>query len=131
MSRWSRAAALGVGVIVVACMLVAGLVGVRAFLIEIFRAPSSAMLPTVPAGSLLVVQKLGFGNYGAFGITIARTRPTVAAQRGDIVVFEYPVDRRTLVFMRVVGVEGDRIDQPGKLQVCCIHSALLSAGYLA
>jgi signal peptidase I len=36
--------------------------GLRSFLFEPLRAPSSAMLPTIPVGANIIVEKWGYGH---------------------------------------------------------------------
>src|SRR6266581_4274522 len=66
--------------------------GARAFLFEPFRLPSGSMVPSIEPRAHLIVKKWGYGNYGTYGIHVARTGMSSALQRGDIVVFEYPAD---------------------------------------
>lgn len=98
---------------VVACVITAVLV-FRAFFFEPFRAPSSSMLPTIPAGTSLIVQKWGYGNYGTFGKTFLRTTISSPLSRGDLIVFEFPEDRSVVFVKRLVGLPGDRIAYRGK-----------------
>jgi signal peptidase I len=86
------------------------LFGMRAFLIEPFRFPSGSMLPTIPLRSNLIVQKWGYGNYGAYGLTLFRSSISSPLERGDIVVFEYPLDRSIRYAKRLIGLPGDNIE---------------------
>ncbi|MBV7538156.1 signal peptidase I [Duganella sp. sic0402] len=81
----------------------------RVFLYEPFRIPSSAMLPTLPLGSNVVVQKWGYGHYSTMGFQLGGSTITVPVLRGDIIVFDYPVDPKQSYIKRVIGVPGDRI----------------------
>jgi len=81
----------------------------RAFLVEPFRAPSSSMLPTIPVGAHLIVQKWGYGNYGSFGLNLWRTAISAPLGRADIIVFEFPEDRSIDYVKRVIGLPGDKI----------------------
>jgi signal peptidase I len=81
----------------------------RIFFYEPFRAPSESMAPAVERGSNLIVQKWGYGHYSAYGMKFA-SRPIQAdLKRGDIVVFEYPLDPSTSFLKRIVGLPGDKI----------------------
>jgi signal peptidase I len=89
--------------------------GIRAFLIEPFRFPSESMLPTIPLRSHIIVQKWGYGNYGAYGLTLFRSSISSPLKRGDIVVFEYPVNKTSLdrsipYAKRLIGLPGDQIE---------------------
>lgn len=87
---------------------------IRAFLVEPFRAPSASMLPSIPVGAHLIVQKWGYGNYGTYGINLARAAISAPLKRGDIIVFEYPQDRSTSYVKRLVGMPGDKFAYRGK-----------------
>ncbi len=81
----------------------------RAFLLEPFRISSGAMLPTLPIGSKVVVQKWGYGNYGTYGIRLIRLPIAETLSRGDIVVFEFPRERKQSYVKRLIGLPGDRV----------------------
>src|SRR3989442_1643201 len=49
--------------------------GARAFLFEPFRLPSGSMVPSIEPRAHLIVKKWGYGNYGTYGIHVARTFP--------------------------------------------------------
>jgi signal peptidase I len=106
-SRWY-------GVLILAGILVALVVSVRAFLFEPFRAPSSSMSPSIQPGATLIIAKWGYGNYQTYGLTIARTGVTAAIGRGDLLVFEYPPEPRVHYFKRVVGLPGDKVSYLNK-----------------
>jgi signal peptidase I len=82
--------------------------GVRAFLVEPFRFPSTSMLPSIEPGARLVVKKWGYGNYGTLGIRFARSGISSELCRGDVVVFESPEDGAVSA-RRVVGLPGDTV----------------------
>ncbi|HRE17896.1 MAG TPA: signal peptidase I [Rhodocyclaceae bacterium] len=87
---------------------------VRAFLLEPFRFPSGSMLPTIPTGGFLIVQKWGYGNYGTFGISLVRLPISSSLDRGDLVVFEFPADRSIHFGKRLIGLPGDQITYRAK-----------------
>ena len=66
------------------------------------------MIPTLQIGDWLLVNKF------IYGIKIPLTRKTLIPikepQRGDIVVFIYPMDRTKDFIKRVIGVAGDVIE---------------------
>jgi signal peptidase I len=82
----------------------------RVAVVEPFRIPSTAMHPTLPAGSFVLVRKLGYGSYGTYGVDLGRSAPLVTPERGDIIVFEYPKNPEIDYIKRVVGLPGDRIE---------------------
>lgn len=79
----------------------------RSFLIEPFRIPSGSMMPTLLVGDFILVNKFVYGirlpvsDYKIFQIS--------QPERGDVVVFRYPLDPSTPFIKRVVGLPGDRI----------------------
>lgn len=83
--------------------------GVRAFVVEPFKASSSSMLPNIPLRAHLVVQKWGYGNYGSYGLHLLSTPISSSLKRGDIVVFEFPLDRSISYTKRLIGLPGDEI----------------------
>jgi len=101
-SRWY-------GLVGIPAALFAIVFAVRAFLYEPFRIPSASMHPTIPAGSLVIIRKFGFGQYGTFGIQLWRRPATVSIARGDIVVHRSPSDPSVMHIRRVVGVPGDHV----------------------
>jgi len=101
-SRWYGMVAVWIGVFVVVAT-------VRAFLVEPFRVPSTAMEPSVPLGSYLIVSKVGYGHIGSFGVILHRGLPVAPPARGAIVVFESPTIPGKHFFKRVLGVPGDSV----------------------
>lgn len=88
----------------------------RAFLFDLFRIPSSSMAPTLQPGGYAVMQRWGYGVYGAFGLTLyesdveRRTPP----HRGELFVFRPPEMAGQLFVMRVIGLPGDHIQYENK-----------------
>jgi len=85
-----------------------------AFVFEIFRVPARSMYPTIPPGSTVIVKKLGYGNYGAFGFQVTRRPGRQKISRGDIVVYRSELDRRESYVHRVVAVPGDHVQYAGR-----------------
>jgi signal peptidase I len=106
-SRWF-------GLLSAAAGLFSVVFGLRAFVVEPFRLPSGSMLPTIPLGAHLIVQKWGYGNYGTYGIHLFRSQIFAPLGRGDIIVFEFPQDRSQSYAKRLIGLPGDRIEYRGK-----------------
>ena len=66
--------------------------------------PTGSMEPTVRVGDYLLVNKLAYGPRLPFTNTaIVMGHP----QRGDVVVFRYPLDVSVLYVKRAIGVPGD------------------------
>lgn len=81
---------------------------VRSFLVEAFKIPSGSMEGTLLVGDFLLVNKLVYGAEVPF---TNRKLPAVRAPRiGDVVVFEYPVDRNKNYVKRLVGAPGDTLE---------------------
>jgi signal peptidase I len=79
----------------------------RSFLFEPFKIPSGSMVPTLMIGDLILVNKYHYGVR-----LPVMNRKVIAShnpQRGDVVVFRYPVDPRVDYIKRVVGVPGDEV----------------------
>jgi signal peptidase I len=79
----------------------------RAFVFEPFRIPSDSMMPTLLDGDFIIVNKY------AYGLRLPVINRKVIAigepQRGDVVVFRYPVDPSTNFIKRLVGLPGDHV----------------------
>jgi signal peptidase I len=80
----------------------------RSFVFEPFRIPSDSMMPTLLDGDFIIVNKY------AYGLRLPVLNRKVLAvgepQRGDVVVFRYPVDPSTNFIKRLVGLPGDHVE---------------------
>jgi signal peptidase I len=87
----------------------------RSFLFEPFKIPSGSMIPTLSIGDLILVNKFHYGVRLPVLNTkvIANNDP----QRGDVMVFRYPVDPSVDYIKRVVGVPGDEVSYLNKTLV--------------
>lgn len=85
---------------------------VRSFLFELFKIPSSSMVPTLRIGDHIVVSKFNYGLTFPFSSWEFVSWGT--PKRGDIIVFIYPKDESLYYIKRVVGVPGDKIEFKGK-----------------
>jgi signal peptidase I len=79
----------------------------RSFLFEPFKIPSGSMIPTLMIGDLILVNKFHYG------VRLPVINKKIVAnndpQRGDVMVFRYPVDPRVDYIKRVVGIPGDEV----------------------
>lgn len=75
------------------------------FAVQAFQIPSESMEETLLIGDYLLVDKLHFGGiHDSAGLV-----PYRSVQRGDIVVFHYPINPAQHFVKRVIGVPKDRI----------------------
>jgi signal peptidase I len=79
----------------------------RSFLVEPFRIPSGSMMPTLLVGDFILVNKYVYGI--RLPVSDKKVFEVSQPQRGDVVVFRYPLDPSTPFIKRVVGLPGDRI----------------------
>lgn len=85
---------------------------IRTFVIQAFKIPSGSMEPTLLVGDHIFVNKF------IYGIKIPFLRKTLIPikdpQRGDIIVFIYPVTKDKDYIKRVIGLPGEHIEIHGK-----------------
>lgn len=84
----------------------------RSFVVEPFRIPSGSMLPTLESGDMILVNKFSYGI--RLPIINQKIIPIGSPERGDVVVFRYPVDPKTDYIKRIVGLPGDVVRFEGK-----------------
>ncbi len=85
----------------------------RTFVAEPFQIPSSSMRPGLVKGDFILVNKFAYGIRIPVLNTVAI--PTGKIARGDVVVFNFPVDTKTNYIKRIVAVEGDIIEYKDKI----------------
>ncbi|SDD17112.1 signal peptidase I [Aquimonas voraii] len=80
---------------------------VRSFLAEPFRIPSSSMMPNLQDGDFILVNKFTYG----LRLPVLDTKIVELGepQRGDVVVFRYPVNPKENYIKRVIGLPGDEV----------------------
>jgi signal peptidase I len=85
---------------------------IRTFVIQAFKIPSGSMEPTLQIGDHILVNKFLYGVKIPFtGLSFwAWERP----QRGDVIVFIYPLEPEKDFIKRVIAVEGDTVKMVNK-----------------
>lgn len=81
---------------------------IRAFVVQAFKIPSGSMEPTLQVGDHILVNKFIYGI--RLPVTNTKMIPVSSPERGDIVVFEYPVEPDKDFIKRVVAVPGDVVE---------------------
>lgn len=81
---------------------------IRAFVVQAFKIPSGSMEPTLQVGDHILVNKFIYGI--RLPVTNTTVIPVSEPERGDIIVFEYPVEPDKDFIKRVVGVPGDTVE---------------------
>ena len=79
----------------------------RSFLFEPFKIPSGSMIPTLLVGDLNLVNKFHYGI--RLPVINKKIMANHEPQRGDVMVFRYPVNPSLDYIKRVVGVPGDEV----------------------
>jgi signal peptidase I len=81
---------------------------VRSFFVEAFKIPTGSMEGTLLVGDFLLVNKLVYGAEVPF--TKVKLPALRTPQRGDVIVFQWPVDRTKNFVKRIVGMPGDTLE---------------------
>jgi signal peptidase I len=85
---------------------------IRWALIEAYVIPSGSMLPS------LLIQDHIFVNKLIYGIRIPFSKQWLAKfkdpQRGEVIVFRYPIEESTYFIKRIIGVPGDKLAWDGQ-----------------
>jgi signal peptidase I len=84
----------------------------RSFIVEPFKIPSSSMRPTLEVGDFILVNKYAYGL--RLPILELKVLSLSNPQRGDVVVFRYPVSPDQDFIKRVIGVGGDVVTYEDK-----------------
>jgi len=81
---------------------------IRTFVIQAFKIPSGSMLNTLQIGDHILVNKFIYGIKNPLnGNTWI---PVKKPERGDVVVFKYPLNPDQDYIKRVIGVGGDKVE---------------------
>ena len=103
----------------------------RSFVAEPFRIPSGSMEPTLVPQDFILVNKFSYGlRLPVFNSQITEGS---APQRGDVVVFRWPVDERITYIKRIVGLPGDEVTYRNKVLMVngqVVSTTVLSQDYI-
>ena len=80
----------------------------RAFVIQAFRIPSESMVPTLLVGDFLFVNKFEYGPKIPF--THIRLKGLRPPRRGDVIVFQWPVNPSKDFIKRCMGTPGHTLE---------------------
>ena len=95
---------------------------IRTFVVEAFKIPTGSMEKTLLVGDFLLVNKAVYGAQVPF--TKIRLPAFDTPMRGDVIVFEYPLDTSKNYVKRVIGLPGDKVAmRDGVLFVNGVHQA--------
>lgn len=84
---------------------------VRGFVVNTYHVPTPSMVPAIAEGERIWVNRLAYGLRAPY--TGTPWLPASAPRRGDLVVFHYPREPRTVYVKRLIGLPGDRIQAVG------------------
>ena len=85
----------------------------RSFLMEPFRIPTGSLEPSLIPGDFIASNKFAYG----LRLPVSHTKVFQLGEpnRGDIVVFRYPVDPSVDFIKRFIGIGGDKISYINKV----------------
>lgn len=93
---------------------------IRAFVVQAFKIPSGSMLDTLQIGDHLLVSKFAYDVRLPSTIWLDTTDgkvlyKTADPERGDIMVFKYPMNEEQDFIKRVIGLPGETIEIRNKV----------------
>lgn len=81
---------------------------IRTFVVQAFKIPSPSMVPTLLVGDHILVNKFLYGTKIPF--SDKRILPVREPERGDVIVFRFPGDRKVDFIKRCMAVGGETIE---------------------
>lgn len=85
----------------------------RSFVIEPFRIPTGSLKPSLLPGDFIAANKFSYGL--RLPVSHVKILDISAPQKGDIVVFRWPVDPKLDFIKRTIGTPGDKITYKNKV----------------
>jgi signal peptidase I len=84
---------------------------IRLFLFQPFFVDGNSMLPNFHHGNYLIINQIGYKTtqVGIGGATLFTVRPWKELERGDIIVFRAPGEKRQFFIKRIVGLPGETV----------------------
>lgn len=91
-------------------LLIAAIIAliVRSFFLQAFKIPSSSMEPTLLIGDHLLVNRMSYVAKVPFSDIVLFNLGS--PERGDVVVFRYPIERDKDFIKRVIATEGETVE---------------------
>ena len=86
------------------------IVPIRVFLIQPFFVQGASMEPNFEDREYLIVNELG---YKTTNVGFSIVKPFKELQRGDVVVFRYPINPKIFYIKRIIGLPGEKIEISG------------------
>ena len=86
---------------------------IRTYVVQAFKIPSGSMIPTLLIGDHILVSKFIYGTKIPF--SDKRVLVFKKPEKGDIIVFKYPVNPNKDFIKRVIAIEGDVIEERDKI----------------
>ena len=81
---------------------------IRTFVAQAFKIPSSPMTPTLLVGDYILVNKFIYGSKIPY--TNIKYFQFKKPQRGDVIVFIFPLDPSKDFIKRVIGTDGEKVE---------------------
>lgn len=97
---------------------------IRSFIVQPFYVRGASMTPTFEDGEYLIINEVGYACMPFTGTSYCIGKP----ERGDVIVFRYPLDPSDFFIKRIIGLPGDIVEiDNGKVFV---NKAELDESYL-
>lgn len=81
---------------------------IRPFIVEAYRIPTGSMIPTLLPNDIILVNKFIYGARVPF--TGLRLPGFKSPNRGEVMVFIYPEDRKKNFIKRLIGLPGETVE---------------------